>query len=259
MTVQSGRAPRESGSPGGPHPTWNLDRVRHHVRQPLSRTPLLWDFTVQARRGKRATLVRRDTALLIEGFLRSGNTYSSAAFSVSNGSDVRLARHLHAAAHVLRAVRLGVPVLLLVREPRAAVSSYLVRRPTLTVDDGLGEYLDFYRTVWRARSQVVIGVFDDVVSDFGRVLEDVNIRFGTHFTPYRATPENEAATMALVEEMNRRECAGEVVETHVGRPSPEREARKVLLQAAFERPRTKARLERATELYTDYTALGSRP
>jgi len=236
-------------------PGWTRDRLRHHLRQPLSRTPYLWDLAVQARPGKRTTLVHRDTPLLTEGFSRSGNTYSSAAFAVSNGSDVPVARHLHAAAHVLRAARFGVPILLLVREPRAAVSSYLVRRPTLTVDEGLDEYCDFYRTVWRVRSSLVVGLFDDIVTDFGEVLRQVNQRFSTAFAPYDATPANEETTMALVEDMNRRECAGELVETHVGRPSALREDLKAVLQTAFEQPRTAQRLATARTLYASYAAL----
>ena len=245
------------GKPAAAPSGWSPDRLRHHLRQPLSRTPYAWDALVRMRPGKRSTLVGRETALLIEGFLRSGNTYSSAAFIVANGPDLPLARHLHAAAHVLRAVRFDVPVLLLIREPRAAVSSYLVRRPSLTVDDGLGEYVDFYRTTWRVRSRFVVGVFDDVVADFGGVVDRVNSRFGTTFARYEATPENEAATVALVEDMNRRECAGELVETHVGRPSPVRDASKAALQSAFDRPRTRARLERAAELYDRYVSIGS--
>jgi hypothetical protein len=239
------------------NPGWSADRLRHHLRQPLSCTPYLWDLAVAARPGKRTTLVRRDTPLLIEGFSRSGNTYSVAAFAVSNGPDVPVARHLHAAAHVLRAARFGVPILLLVREPRAAVSSYIVRRPTLTVDEGLDEYCDFYRKVWRVRSRLVVGLFDDVVTDFGGVVRQVNQKFGTGFAPYEATPGNEATTMALVEQMNRRECAGELVETHVGRPSPLREDLKATLQAAFEQPRTVRRLATAKSLYAGYAALGT--
>lgn len=242
-------------TPPSVRPGWSADRLRHHLRQPLSCMPYLWDLAVEARPGKRTTLVRRDTPLLIEGFSRSGNTYSVAAFAVSNGSDVQVARHLHAAAHVLRAARFGVPILLLVREPRAAVSSYIVRRPTLTVDEGLGEYCDFYRTVWRVRSRLVVGLFDDVVTDFGDVLRQINQKFNTGFAPYEATPANEETTMALVEEMNRRECAGELVETHVGRPSPQREDLKAVLQAAFEQPGTARRLATARALYARYVAL----
>ena len=145
--------------------------------------PYVWDAAMLLRASKRSTLARPDTAIVIEGFLRSGNTFSVAAFTVANGSHQHVGRHLHGAPHVLRAVRLGLPTVVLIRQPVDAVSSYLVRRPTLTPDDALVEYLDFYQTAWRVRDGFVVGLFDRVVADFGAVITDVNQRFGTSFAP----------------------------------------------------------------------------
>jgi len=156
---------------------------------------------------------------------------------------------------VLRAVRLGLPTVVLIRRPREAVLSYLVRRPTLTPYDGLVEYLDFYRTTWPARHGFVVGPFDRVTSDFGAVLDQVNARFGTSFRRYEPTPENEEAAFALVEEMNRLECRGEVVETHVGRPSAERDARKAEIAASLGRPRAVRLLDEAQDLFQCYVEM----
>lgn len=212
-----------------------------------------------ARPGKRATLARRDTAIVIEGFLRSGNTFSVAAFAVSNGPDLHVGRHLHGAPHVLRAVRLGLPTVVLIRQPSDAVSSYLVRRATLTPDDALVEYIDFYRTAWRVRRGFVVGLFDQVVSDFGLILDRVNQRYGTSFLPYEATAENQAAAFAVVEELGRLECRGQVIETHVGRPSAEREQRKREIKESMQDPRTEERLRRAQAIYDRYAALAAAP
>jgi hypothetical protein len=210
------------------------------------------------RSGKRATLARKGTAIVIEGFLRSGNTFSVAAFAISNGRELHVGRHLHGAPHLLRAARLGVPAIVLIREPRDAVASYLVRRPTLRADDAVLEYLDFYRTAWRAHEEFVVGLFDSVVSDFGGVISEVNRRFGTAFVPYETTDANQTAAFALVEEMNRIECRGEVVETHVGRPSVEREESKAEIRALLAQPRAQSLLRDADDLYQRYVALAAR-
>ncbi|MDP5183780.1 hypothetical protein QOZ88_14165 [Blastococcus sp. BMG 814] len=230
----------------------SADRARHYARRPLARTPYLWDAAMKVRPEKRATLARPDTAIVIEGFLRSGNTFGVAAFEIANGPEPHVGRHLHGAAHVLRAVRLGLPTIVLIRQPRDAVLSYLVRRPTLTPYDALVEYLDFYRTAWPAREGFVVAPFDRVTSDFGSVLDQVNERFGTSFRRFEATPENEARAFRLVEEMNRLETGGEVVESLVGRPSVERSRRKDELRALLERPRTAKKLSEATALYERY-------
>ena len=228
------------------------DRLRHHVRRPLARTPYVWDGLVMLRPAKRATLARRGTGIVIEGFLRSGNTFSVAAFTVANGPQVHVGRHLHSPAHVLRAVRLGIPTVVLVREPRPAVLSYLIRRPTLTPHDAALEYLDFYRTAWPVRSGFVTAPFDRVVSDFGAVLLEVNERFGTAFRPYVPSAEQDAAAFRVVEQMNRNECRGEVVETHVARPSAARAQRRQELEALLEEPRTARVLAEADAVHEAY-------
>jgi hypothetical protein len=212
---------------------------------------------MRVRPGKYATLARADTAIVIEGFLRSGNTFSVAAFEIANGPELHVGRHLHGGPHVLRAVRLGLPTVVLVRQPREAVLSYLVRRDTLTPYDALLEYIDFYRSVWRVRERFVIGLFDRVTSDFGSVVDEVNERFGTSFGRFDPTPENEARAFQLVEQMNRLESGGEVVETHVGRPSAERARRKDELRALLDRPRTAAKLRAAEGLYERYVELAT--
>jgi len=233
------------------------DRARHYARRPLARTPYAWDAAMRVRPGKAATLARPGTAIVIEGFLRSGNTFSVAAFQIANGAQLHVGRHLHGAPHVLRAVRLGLPTVVLVRRPRDAVLSYLVRRDTLTPYDALVEYIDFYRTAWPARHAFVVAPFDRVTSDFGAVLDQVNERFGTSFRRYDPTPENEARAFELVEEMNRLETGGEVVEALVGRPSAERARRKEQLQALLDRPRTAAKLRAADLIYDDYAELAA--
>jgi hypothetical protein len=129
----------------------------------------------------------------------------------------------------------------------------------LTADDAFVEYADFYRTAWRARERFVVGLFDQVVSDFGSVITAVNRLYGTQFRPYEATEENRAKAFARVEELNRLECRGEVVETHVGRPSAQRDLRKEQLRADFDRPRTAALLREAEAIYGRYAALAEMP
>jgi hypothetical protein len=205
-----------------------------------------------ARPEKRITLARQDSAIVIDGFLRSGNTFSVAAFAIANGREAHIGRHLHGAPHILRGVRMGLPVVVLIRKPADAVVSYLVRRPSLTPTDALLEYLDFYRTAWRVRDGFVVGLFSQVTTDFGAVIRAVNHRFATSFVPYVPTPANEAAAFSLVEEMNREECRGEVVETHVGRPSAQRADRARHVRDLLALPRPQALLKRADDIYASY-------
>jgi hypothetical protein len=57
--------------------------------------------------------------------------------------------------------------------------------------------------------------------------------------------------------MNRRECHGELRETHVGRPSAERAARKAQLEQLLDAPRTSALLQTAEDCYQQYVSLAA--
>lgn len=226
-----------------------IERTRNRLRRPLARVPYVYDALMAARHDRRRLQVQPDTAITIEGYPRCGNTYSVAAFRTSNPVDQHVASHLHAPAHVMRAVRLHVPVIVLIREPAGACLSQIIRRPTLKLLTALLDYISFYEAVWPLRGQYVIGDFPVVTSDFGAVIEAVNQRFDTSFKPYDHTPENEAATFAIVEVMNRKESFGAVVETQVARPSPVREQLKKDLAQQLDRAAIRPVLERARGVY----------
>jgi hypothetical protein len=61
----------------------------------------------------------------------------------------------------------------------------------------------------------------------------------------------------LVEDMNRLESGGQVVETHVGRPSGQRDGRKAELRQLLDQPRTAARLREAREVFQRYVDLAA--
>ena len=62
------------------------------------------------------TVARPDSQLVIEGFPRSGNTWTEALIRAYAKDPVRLAHHSHAPAHVLYALKEKIPVLLLARD-----------------------------------------------------------------------------------------------------------------------------------------------
>lgn len=232
-----------------------LTRIHSQLRLRLSTTPHLYDAIFAWRRP--SLLARAYSTLVIEGYPRSANTYALAAFVHANQSDLyvgyhHVAHHLHAAAAVKRAVRLERPTVVLVREPRAAALSYVIREDKVDVVTSLREYIAFHRHVWPLRDAVVIAPFDVVTSDFGRVIDAVNVRFGTSFKRYEHTPENEAVVFSRVEQYNRRESKGTVDESTVARPSNDRAQQRRVLIGSFERPAAARLLATARELHDRY-------
>jgi hypothetical protein len=145
----------------------------------------------------------------------------------------------------------------LIREPAGTVLSQVIRRPKLTIRDALLDYISFYEATWPLRDEYVVGNFPLVTSDFGAVIDAVNERFKTCFNRYEHTPENEAATFALVEELNRKESFGALVETKVARPSPVREQLKKELATELEESEILPVLRHAQAIYDSFIACDS--
>jgi len=116
------------------------------LRRALSRTPALY---VPLRRWRMPhTVVTRSTDLIIEGFPRSGNTWAEALIHEAGRDRLRLAHHSHAAAHVMQAVRWGVPAMVLFRDPDRAVPSYLTLLGNrIEAREAYVDYAQFYRAV----------------------------------------------------------------------------------------------------------------
>jgi hypothetical protein len=238
-----------------------LTRIRPEIRLRLSTTPYLYDAVFTYRRP--SLLAQGHSTLVIEGYPRSANTFALAAFVLANQSNLyvgyhHIGHHLHTAAAVKRAVRLGRPTIVLVRDPRDAASSYVIREAKVDVVAALREYVTFHRHVWPLRDAVVIAPFEVVTTDFGRVIDAVNARFDTSFKRYEDTADNRAIVFSRVEQYNRRESKGAVVESTVARPSDDREQLRRRLMCQFERPAVTRLLATAQDLHTRYRAEAQR-
>ena len=145
-------------------------------------------------------VVTPHTELVVDGYTRSATTYAVYAFQLAQTKPVRMAHHLHAPAQIVAAARWGVPTILLVRDPEGAVLSQVVREPGVTVRDALVSWRRFYQTALRCRDAYVVGEFGRVTADMGRVIRDVNGRFGTSFEEFDRTEENERQVLDLMSE-----------------------------------------------------------
>jgi hypothetical protein len=198
--------------------------------------------------------------LLIDGFTRSAVTFAVIAFQAAQRRPVRVAHTLHAAGHVIEAVRRRVPSLVTIRDPDDAALSAVIREPYVDLRAALGAYARFYETIRPYRGGFVLARFEDVTTDLGSVTRHVNERFGTRFDEFQHTSEHVAECFAIIDDRARwppwakalgdLECgiigiddyrrivaasAGgarrEVPEARVPRPSTERRAMKDALRA----------------------------
>ncbi len=199
--------------------------------------------------------VTPDKQVVIEGFPRSGNSFARRAFIMAQGEtfDVTsIAHHLHVPAQVVRAARLRIPTLVLIRRPKDAVLSLVIRDP-ISVDQALRYYISFYETVEEYRDAYVLGLFEEVTEDFGGVIRRINDRFGTTFSPFSHDERNVDGVFARIEENSRKRFGEASLENKVSRPFATREKLKREVGYELEEPRRRDLISRAETVYERLT------
>jgi hypothetical protein len=223
----------------------------YEVKTVVARYPTL---TLRAARWRgRGQLVHPGTDLLIEAYPRSANSFAVAAFRLAQGRPVDVAHHTHAPGHVKAAVKLGVPALVLIREPEDSVLEFVIVRPELTLRQALRGWVRFYEALVTHRGRFVVGSFRDVTSDFGVVIRRVNDRFGTTFNEFEHTEQNvDEVFRQMKVYWSDRLGPGGSIERFVGRPSEVRDRWKEGLRGAYRDAIPDGLRSRADSLYRTY-------
>ena len=198
-------------------------RVPRELRFKINRAcvdgPVIGEIYLRARSGLRPLRAESHTDLVVDGFPRSANTYALFALRSILSDAYTVRGHTHSARNVLRAVRMDVPTILVVREPRATIASLVQLAPGLSVATAARGYASFHERLLSVASDVVVADFLQVTSDIGPVLERVNDRFGTTFPPFVKTPEREQKILQQIEATSFERAGGVVRESSVPRPS----------------------------------------
>lgn len=255
-------------------------RARHRARARFSESPTFYlPFARRKYPGPSPEVIGPETELVIDGYTRSASTFAVYALQLAQDRPVRLAHHLHAPAQLIRAARTGVPALLLIREPRGAILSQLVREPDVAMRDALVAYAQFHACLLPHLPDLVVGEFHQVTTQFGAVIDRLNSRFGLGLRRFEHTPESTDRCLELIahrpslspvllgfesglvdEAQLRRELGARGATTQTAEmgdtwiPSAERDERKELLREQWHAPGLGRLRERAQGLYERFAA-----
>jgi hypothetical protein len=162
-----------------------LLRARHRLRTVMAERPNLYLPVIRYKyRGPSPMVIGDGTEAVIDGYTRSASTFVVYAFQLSQPTPVRLAHHLHAPAQLIEAARRELPTLVLLREPKGAVLSQLVREPWVDMRDALFGYARFHKSLLPYRSSFVIGEYAEVTRNLGVSIRRMNERFGTSYAEF---------------------------------------------------------------------------
>lgn len=192
-----------------------------------------------------------DTELVIEGYPRSANSFAVWAFRLSQQREIKIAHHVHVPAQVIYAAKHGIPTLILIREPADAVIALKIRYPWVSIRDALYAYRLFYKRIQPYFESFVLATFEEVTTDYGKVIRKVNEKFGTRFDVFEHSEENVAKVFARIEERARQLTGIEQVDGFAAFPSAKKEAIKKDLRTALDDPRLRSQLNQCQAIYAE--------
>jgi hypothetical protein len=151
--------------------------VLRRTRSLIGNHPVFLPVVLRATPRGTSRRITSRTALVVEGYPRSGNTFLTAAIRSAAGPDLTVSSHVHTPSQVVLAVRRKVPTVVVIRQPVDAVVSLVVAAPHVPLQLAVREWLAHYRRLWPLREGFVIATFDQATADVGSVIERLNDRF----------------------------------------------------------------------------------
>ncbi|NBD32734.1 MAG: hypothetical protein GVY17_07165 [Cyanobacteria bacterium] len=175
-----------------------------------------------------------DTEIVIEGFPRTANTFAYIAFKSAQNRPVKAGHHTHAAAQVIAGVKKNLPTVVLIRDPEAAVISYLIGGfdPEISMKQVIYDYIAFYKPILPYRDRYILASFEAITQDYGAVIRRVNEKFGTQFQEFDHTEENVKECFDLIDQ-GYQKFFGQLKESVACRPSESRKVYKESLKQQF--------------------------
>jgi hypothetical protein len=228
------------------------EEIAYRVRYFVNAYPSLYMPMARYRhRDSDDRIVRENTDLVIEAFGRTGTTFANFAFLSAQRRRVRTVHHTHAAAQVIVAVKMGIPTLVIVRQPEQVALSHMARhqvsaRPTLIA------WIRFHRRLLPFRNRIVFCSFDQMTSNFTPVIERLNQKFDAGFDLWQHTKENEAEIFEQIKSRNRGRFRADQEEQRkraFALPTQEREALKQQLQHHLQADALASLRDQANRLY----------
>ncbi|MHA1384503.1 MAG: hypothetical protein ACTSR3_12175 [Candidatus Helarchaeota archaeon] len=228
-----------------------MNRIKPSIRRFIGKYPFLY-YSIASKMNPRIRRlgVNRMTDLVITGYPRSGNSFAVLAFQHAQRMDVNVAHHLHVPAQVIRGVKLKIPTLVLIRKPQNAILSVLLRQPQMLPAEAIKNYIWFYKTIFKFRNSIVIGTFEQIIEDYGKVIKRINNKFGTRFSIFKHTEKNVKNVFNQIEEINRKE--GQGLEEQIARPSDYKNKLKEMKMEILKGKEIKPLICKAERIYCDF-------
>lgn len=192
-------------------------------------------------------VITPETQIVLDGFPRSGNSYLFALMAVTQSSELKMAHHLHSVAHIKESVRRRLPTVVIARDPREAVLSYLAFDSKVPLEDSLLDWISFYSQVLKLNtSAYVVAEFGEFIKDANPLIHKINQVFGLSLSGIKQEIHGKAAKVYLEQHSQKLYSM-----SHQSQPSRERNEFKETIRGELEKEPHKSLLVEAIQIFDD--------
>ena len=125
--------------------------------------------------------LKKETDLLMEGFGRSGSSFTRDSFYLLNKKKINIAWNQKSPAAVAEAVKWKKPILILIRAPKEVALSYKIMNENLSFELILDQYIKYYKTIWKHKNNFIIAKNEQVWKNINDCINQLNKKFTTKF------------------------------------------------------------------------------
>jgi len=225
--------------------------ISNQLKLLLSKIPILSIYFYRIFTKKRSLVISRNTNLVIEGFPRSANTFSVVAFESVQTKKIIIAHHLHLPFQINYACKHNIPALVLIREPTEAISSAIIFNNFLSIAEYLKSYIYFYTSISNCNDKFIVGLFDEVIHAYDKIIFKLNNKFNTQFNLFYNSPTTVKRCFEKIEENNE----SNINENTIPHPSLFRKIKKEEIKNKLSKPEYKHLLKEAEKIYNHYAQM----
>jgi len=188
----------------------------------------------------------------IDGFPRSGNTFATKMFQLTQGDKFKLQSRTHNPLCIIRAIRLNKPVILLIREPEDVIISWHIATQESIVKI-IADYVAFYDILSKHKDQLITVTFEELIGDFHKVIYKLNNKSPGE---YRLDFDHSQMAIKTFREIDNqtRKPDGTINENTVARPSLDRDIQKSKLKSEIDSPQYHRAMMKAHGLYHKFSS-----
>ena len=179
-------------------------------------------------------VANKNTQLVLEGFPRCANTFSYVILKDID-PNLNIAHHLHLPVQIIIGVKRKIPVVVLIRDPKDAILSLLIRNSSITLDDAIKSYISFYKIALRFRSDIIVAEFNDVIIDFNIIIKQINLKYNINLAGFANSVKNKEKYKSIIKEMDKKDTGSlEVNAYSVALPNEDKNIRKFKLLKQYD-------------------------